>query len=309
MSLQASKLDVVLGIKNTLKSITELKNMAKKDPFEWPSVKLLLQKMEDEGDKKLYQGAKLQNFNESVQLRLKQDAPHELDEKMRERLMWSDVKLLRALLVFLETQSWVKQLHIASHTGITSGSEDDNLSDHDDDKALYEVKESVDYFASHFRIPLEAKGVVIAALQDEVEDAVEYAPRYLDIGRTEHQRVWYKLHSCPDMRKWPNLLKLCALAFSLPFSNGRVEQIFSSMKFVKNSRRANLENDTLNDLLEIYIEGPPLSSFCPDVVIELWWSDCCTTRRLNQQRRKIYRPRKANLGEEDDPEEECTAIQ
>ena len=71
MSLQASKLDVVLGIKNTLKSITELKNMAKKDPFEWPSVKLLLRKMEDEGDKKLYQGAKLRNFNESVQLRLK----------------------------------------------------------------------------------------------------------------------------------------------------------------------------------------------------------------------------------------------
>ena len=211
MSLQASKLDVVLGIKDTLKSITELKNLEKKDPFEWPSVKLLLRKMEDEGDKKLYQGAKLQNFNESVQLRLKQDALHdlaELDEKMRERLMWSDVKVLHALLVFLETQSWVKQFHIASCTGITSGSEDDNLSDNDDDddKALYEVKESVDYLASHFRIPLEAKGVVIAALQDEVEDAVEYAHKYFDIGRTEYQRVWYKLHSCPYMRKWPNLL-------------------------------------------------------------------------------------------------------
>ena len=85
------------------------------------------------------------------------------------------------------------------------------------------------------------------------------------------------------------------------------------MKFVKNSRRANLENDTLNDLLEIYIEGPPLSSFGPDVAIELWWSDCCTTRRLNQPPRKTYRPWKANLREEDDPEEdseeECTAIQ
>lgn len=251
MSLQGSKLDVVLGIKNTLKSLTELKNLEKKDPFEWPSVKLLLRKMENEGEKKLFQGAELQNFNDSVQLKLKQDAQHDLTElnaKMKERLMWSDVKLLRALLVFLETQSWVKQLHNTSRTMVTSDSEDDNLSDNDDDQVLSEVKESVDYLASHFRIPLEAKGVVIASLQDEVEDAVEYARRYLDICRTEYQKVWYKLHSCPDMGKWPNILKLCALAFSLPFSNGRVEQIFSSMKFVKNSRRVNLENDTLNDL-------------------------------------------------------------
>ena len=86
ISLQGSKLDVVLGIKNTLKSLTELE---KKDPFEWPSVKLLLRKMENEGEKKLYQGAELRNFNESVQLKLKQDALHdltELDAKMKERL-------------------------------------------------------------------------------------------------------------------------------------------------------------------------------------------------------------------------------
>ena len=71
------------------------------------------------------------------------------------------------------------------------------------------------------------------------------------------------------------------LAFSLLYL------IFFSMKFVKNLRRANLENNTLHKwLVEIYIEEPPLSSFCPDVAIELWWSDCCTTRRLNQQPRK-----------------------
>ena len=169
MSLQGSKLDVVLGIKNTLKSLTELKNLEKKNPFEWPTVKLLLRKMENEGEKKLFQGAELQNFNDSVQLKLKQDTQHDLTElnaKMKEHLMWSDVKLLRALLVFLETQSWVKQLHNTSPTMVTSDSEDDNLklSDNDDDQVLSEVKESVDYLASHFRIPLEAKGVVIASL-------------------------------------------------------------------------------------------------------------------------------------------------
>lgn len=52
-----------------------------------------------------------------------------------------------------------------------------------------------------------------------------------------------------------------------------------------------MQGDTLNDLLEIYVEGPPLSSFCPDEAIELWWHDCNTSRRPNQQPRKDYRPR------------------
>ena len=104
--------------------------------------------------------------------------------------------------------------------------------------------------------------------------------------------MWYTLCTCPDARKWPNVLILSELAFSLPFSNGRVEQIFSSLKILKTSRRTNMQGDTLNDLLEIYVEDPPLSSFCPDEAIELWWHDCTTSRRPNQQPRKDYRQRK-----------------
>ena len=35
------------------------------------------------------------------------------------------------------------------------------------------------------------------------------------------------LFTCSDARKWPNMLSLFQLAFCLPFSNGRVEQLFS----------------------------------------------------------------------------------
>lgn len=58
------------------------------------------------------------------------------------------------------------------------------------------------------------------------------------------------------------------LCFSLPFSNGRVEQIFSSLKVVKTNRRTRLAPETLNDLLEIFVEGPPLQAFSPDLAIE-----------------------------------------
>ena len=42
---------------------------------------------------------------------------------------------------------------------------------------------------AHFRIPLEAKGVSLAALSDEIEEAVEYVGTYLDIGRIEYRKI------------------------------------------------------------------------------------------------------------------------
>ena len=34
---------------------------------------------------------------------------HRLEQAMQERLQWSDLQLLRSLLVFLETQSWMRR--------------------------------------------------------------------------------------------------------------------------------------------------------------------------------------------------------
>ena len=65
-----------------------------------------------------------------------------------------------------------------------------------------------------------------------------------------------------------------------------------------------MQSDTLNDLLEIYVEGPTLRSFCPDHAIELWWSDCNTTRRPNQQPRKAYGPRNQESPEPTQEQEE-----
>ena len=65
------------------------------------------------------------------------------------------------------------------------------------------------------------------------------------------------------------------------------------MKSLKTDRRTNMNSDILNDIMEIYVEGPPLSSFSPDNAIQLWWNDCATSRRVNQQPRKEYCKRTA----------------
>ena len=97
-----------------------------------------------------------------------------------------------------------------------------------------------------------------------------------------------------DARKWPNILLLCELIFSLPFSNGIVERIFSTLKIIKTEKRMNLSINTLRDLLEIKIKGPPFDKFIPKPAVELWWKDCKTIRRVNQFPRKEYSPREGS---------------
>ena len=283
-SLQGSELDVVLGIKNILKSVTALKSLARQDALEWPTVKFLKGRIKEDSDEKTYQGATLKSYSQESQDKAKEDALRDLallDEKMRERLSWSDTTLLlRSLLVVLETQTWMKRTPASSADSLLR---DDEV----EDCSLDEVKEAVEHISTHFRLPLEAKGVSFVSLQDKIEEVVDYARSYLNISETTYKKVWYKLSSCPDARKWPNIVVL-ELAFSLPCSNGRVEQNFSCLKVLKTDRRTSMQKETLNYLLEVYIEGPPLSSFDADSAIELWWNDCSTTRRINQQPRKEY---------------------
>ena len=159
---------------------------------------------------------------------------------------------------------------------------------------MAEIKAAVEHIITVFCTPLESRGVCIATIQDVVEEAVEYARRYLAIGSDSYKRVWYKLHVCPDAHKWPNLLLLCDLIFSLPFTSSRVEQMFSLLK----KYRTSFHTSTLSNLLEINLEGPPLSSFSSGTAVELWWKECCTIRRVNQNPRKEYHCSQCREGED-----------
>ena len=63
LCLQDSELDVVAGIKSILKSSASLKNLAKIEPTEWPTVKLVQGRISSEGEDKVYQGTRLTNYS------------------------------------------------------------------------------------------------------------------------------------------------------------------------------------------------------------------------------------------------------
>lgn len=75
--------------------------------------------------------------------------------------------------------------------------------------------------------------MILATIQNETEEVVNYARKYLSIGTEDYQKIWYKLYTAPDVDKWPNMLRLCELLFSLSFSNAQIERMFSSLKIIK----------------------------------------------------------------------------
>ena len=167
--LHENDLDIVLGTKNILKSTVALKNLCKQNVLEWSTVKLFSARLNDELERgKSYEGA---------HLNIGSNGPPNME--------WSDSKLLRSLLVFLETQIWIKR-----STNVSA----DNLLDDEDtittDSNLLEVKNAVEHIATHFRKPLNARCLLAVSLPDEVEEIVLYAHTYLSISQTPYRNVW-----------------------------------------------------------------------------------------------------------------------
>ena len=148
-------------------------------------MKLFQSRIKESGEV-TYQGAVLLNYSSDVKERCMSEALKDLnrlDGKLQERLSWSNIKLLRSLLIFLETQTWMKRSNLLLA--------DNPLSD-DIDTNIQEVKEAVEVISSHFKIPLEAKNLTTITLQDEVE-VVEYTRKYINISEVEYRKIWYKL--------------------------------------------------------------------------------------------------------------------
>ena len=71
------------------------------------------------------------------------------------------------------------------------------------------------------------------------------------------------------------------LLFCLPVSNGHLERVFSQIKLIKNNRRTCLNENTLDELVRINAEGPPLSKWDSSFALDMWLKD--KARRVNHK--------------------------
>ena len=195
-----------------MKSSASLQSLTRDNPKQWPTVKIVLSRITSEGTKKEYQGATLSRYDNEVlsdcSRQVLEDL-QELSEAIKCWLAWSDTRLLRSILVFLDTRSW------ATPRARMDGDEEGS-----DDKA--EIRSAMEYIVTMFREPLEAKNTCIFSLQDEIDEVVDFYRKYLESQGEDYRKVWYKLFVAQDARKWPNVILVSELLFSLPFTNSKV---------------------------------------------------------------------------------------
>ena len=119
------------------------------------------------------------------------------------------------------------------------------------------------------------------AVKDEWYSLVEYGRNFLNLIQEDYNIIWWKLFNSVDAQKWSNVLSVVELLFCLPMANGRVERVFSQLKLIKTNRRTCLGEDTLDRLLRINAEGPPLSQWDASAALEVWQH--AKIRRVNRQ--------------------------
>ena len=78
---------------------------------------------------------------------------------------------------------------------------------------------------------------------------------------------------------YPELTKLATIAAVVPVSTAACERAFSAIKRIKTELRNRMKTSTLDCLMRISIEGPPIESFDFEKAADLWGGMC--NRRLS----------------------------
>ena len=110
-----------------------------------------MEKIDSEGSDICYQGAEVKKYTPATLESCKKQAFGDLkrlNKTIQQRLEWSDVRLLRTLIAFLDTQSCIKRQSTVGDNG-------------EEDTSLEQVNGAIELLSSHFRNPLEATGIDI----------------------------------------------------------------------------------------------------------------------------------------------------
>ena len=83
-------------------------------------------------------------------------------------------------------------------------------------------------------------------------------------------RLWQRMH-LEKSDRYPNFLALVKITQVYPLSTACCERGFSCMSRIKDDWRCALRTETLDMLMRLSIEGPPLNDFIPRRAVNRWW--------------------------------------
>ena len=223
------------------------------------TVKKVLGRMShsDESGSMIYQGVEMVNYDRSLTSLKNKNQESEyigiIQHCLCERVKVQSTNLLTHAITILATHGWEESANTAFGY------------------------EAPDCISTRFLVPLENASVNCVRLNEEGDDIVEYAKRYLNLVQDDYKVIWWKLFNAPDRTKWTNILAVVELLLSpsIKWSSRKSSQL----KLIKGERCTSLGEDLLDQLICINVEAPALSQWDASNAVELWWRD--RTRRPN----------------------------
>ena len=84
-----------------------------------------------------------------------------------------------------------------------------------------------------------------------------------------------------------------------------IDFLIKTSTTTKTAKRASLSQDTLQDILRIQTEGPPMEEYDPSTAVMQW--DKAKRRRPNQKPRRVYNPRPPKHVAKEDSSEDLSS--
>lgn len=81
---------------------------------------------------------------------------------------------------------------------------------------------------------------------------------------------WADINNAMNGMNVANVLNLIDLILALPPTSVLNETGFSQLKLIKTDRRHRLNQERLNHIMEVKLNGPPIKDFNPDQAIDDW---------------------------------------
>ena len=280
-SMQSHSLDILGALTSLLRTVKETDKLSSKALSQWQTYSATVKKIVEEEGESEYQNQELKKYSEAKSY-YETNSPQyclKVTSCIKSRLEWSDMGLIRDIIVMLGTQGWQKLLDDEQVTAPQV-----------DDVGVPQVNpmDAIDRLVEHFKVPLEGADAELDEIRREFEAMLSYTSQFISLSTLDYQSVWWRLFHAPNSSEWSNILKLASLLFSLPVSNGKLERTFSQLNIIKDKKRSSLGNQSLNDLLAVSADKCTLKVFSPDRAIKLWWES--KQRRPSQSKRKQYKP-------------------
>ena len=225
-------------------------------------------------DSYAYQGIKLKNFevSESTVAEMYRSTTIAISNSVSARFEnLSDCPVFKNLVEVLDCSKWP--------------ADDTRLRSFGDSNVMELTK--------HFKPLLEKNNCDIAEISVEW-DMLKNRLSHLVHPNCNYLDVWSSVFTSQEFRKdCANALHIIELLLITPFSNAKLERMFSTMKRVKTDWRNRLGRERLEASLRISQESLAVEEYCPDIAIDLWFN--AKVRRLNCSTHRYPKKRKTTV--------------